>query len=117
MYASEPPSEVEDLLGVELEWDERPAVVESWECWEDADEDGRYGGVDLILRFTDERGGEENVRPDVLQDVLAGREKPSSGEHLGKLAKSGAWPWSSDVPISAADFETPRTNDDEEDPF
>jgi hypothetical protein len=105
-YAQEPPPEVEDLMGVELEWDGRPAVVDSWETWSDADEDGAYGGVDLVLRFTDERGGEENVRPDVLEDVLAGAPAPKPPPFVP----------TPDVPITIADFETPGV-DDEEKPF
>ena len=66
----EVPSEVEDYLGVEIYVEEEAAVgtVDDYETWQDADEDGRYGGVDLIVRFPD--GTTRNMRPDEVNDLL-----------------------------------------------
>lgn len=52
-YEREPPPDTEDYLGrkVYVEEEDAVGVVTSWEEWEDADEDGRYGGVDLIVEF------------------------------------------------------------------
>ena len=38
-----------------IEEEDEFAVVTSYECWEDADEDGRYGGTDLILTLPNGR--------------------------------------------------------------
>jgi hypothetical protein len=50
--AQEPPDEIQELLGVRIWLEEEDAwgTVGSYEVWEDADEDGRYGGVDLVVR-------------------------------------------------------------------
>ena len=79
--AQEPPAEVEDLLGTEFWYEGERAVVDSWEAWEDADEDGRYGGIDLVIRIGGYRtegpfpvwagGQEQNIAPDDLLEVLA----------------------------------------------
>jgi hypothetical protein len=51
------PGWVEDALGtrVWIEEEDAHGIVDSYEEWEDADEDGRYGGVDLVLRFPNGR--------------------------------------------------------------
>ncbi len=52
-YAQDPPAEWENRVDRKVYVEEEDAVgtVTSYEEWEDADEDGKYGGVDLIVEF------------------------------------------------------------------
>src|SRR5258706_118037 len=55
MYATQPPPEIEELLGARVVRDGEPGTIESYEAWEDADEDGKYGGYDLVVRWLNSR--------------------------------------------------------------
>lgn len=63
------PTDIEDMLGLEvwIEEDDAWCEVIGFEEWEDADEDGRYGGVDLIVKPPN--GREYNVRPDAIEGL------------------------------------------------
>jgi hypothetical protein len=88
--AQEPPGDVQDMLGIEFWLDGEHAVVDSYEEWEDADEDGRYGGIDFVIRTGGIRrdgplgpswtgGRTRNMSPTDLQDVLSKQD-----EHRGE---------------------------------
>jgi hypothetical protein len=69
---------VEDALGtrVWIEEEDDYGTVVSYETWEDADEDGRYGGVDLELRFA--RGWTRMLTEAEYEEAQAeGRVKPA----------------------------------------
>ncbi len=70
----EPPPWVEDLLGSKVEVDGYEGVVEDYECWEDADEDGRHGGVDLVARFPlpSGRSFSQNMSRTEVEEALVG---------------------------------------------
>jgi hypothetical protein len=68
-YAQEPPDAIQELLGQKIWLEEEDAwgeVVE-YEEWEDADEDGRYGGYDMVIQV-----GKRtiNMRPDEVEERL-----------------------------------------------
>jgi hypothetical protein len=86
MYAREIPTEAEDFEGVEFWLDGERAVVDGFEEWEDADEDGRYGGVDLVVRTGGTRrpgplgdhwvgGRTQNMTPTQVQEILANQDE------------------------------------------
>jgi hypothetical protein len=52
-YGREAPPEVEKLLDAKFYVEEEDAVGEvvEWQAWDDADEDGPYGGYDFIVQF------------------------------------------------------------------
>jgi hypothetical protein len=76
---ADPPREAEEWLDHEFFYQGERAVVESWETWEDADEDGRYGGFDFVIRIGGEKGEfnlwsggrTENLSPNQLEEALA----------------------------------------------
>jgi hypothetical protein len=43
-----------ELMDEKVLVDGRLATVISWEAWEDADEDGKYGGIEYTVRFDDD---------------------------------------------------------------
>lgn len=66
---TDPPREWEEWADVRIfdpEEDEHGTVI-GFETWEDADEDGKYGGVDLIVRF--DNGREVNMPADRVQEL------------------------------------------------
>jgi hypothetical protein len=76
LYAGDVPREAEDLMDVRiwLEEDDCYGVVEGFETWEDADEDGRYGGVDLVVRLESGRAPRtRNMSPTEVEERLSAR--------------------------------------------
>lgn len=80
MYAQEPPGEIQDMMDVEFWLEGERAVVDSYEEWSDADEDGVHGGIDFVVRVggvRDERyhfwkgGRTQNMSPADLEEILA----------------------------------------------
>lgn len=83
-YAHEPPPEVEDMLDTEFDLDGEHAVVEGYEEWQDADEDGAYGGIDYVIRIGGHRdlrynywtgGRTQNMSETELEEALANQPK------------------------------------------
>lgn len=67
-YTNEPPPEIEELLDARVVLDGEVGKIETWEPWEDADEDGRHGGVDLVVRW--ESGRTSNLLPDEAEEAM-----------------------------------------------
>lgn len=87
--AQEPPDSITERLDYEFWLDGEHAVVESYEEWTDADEDGRYGGIDFVIliggakheRYGYWTGGRQrNMSPAQLEEVLAKQD-----EHRGEV--------------------------------
>lgn len=71
------PREAEDWMGatIWIEEDDAEGTVESYEAWEDEDEDGRYGGVDLVVNVA---GRERNMRPEEVEAAFRAQQARSN---------------------------------------